>query len=391
MTARTPVRASLACRGRRARAHDDPDRTDDRRVAGPGGSAVDPRRPVPGIHRAGGLAWAMAIRRASPVVVATLTFSLAACTAQPPTRPQTPPPTTPTTSVEPVPAPTADPTSRTNPPVATPHGRPFDVDRVLGGIRDLAAIGPRDAASPASDRAAAYVAARLRSAGYRVTLQPFTVPAGVSWGVRVPAGTTVNVVAEPPGFDPRAPHVVVGAHLDTVPQAPGAEDNASGLMVLTEVARMLHEQPGSVPVRFVAFGAEEARGGNGTRYAFGSRHFVAALDAAGRKAVRGMLALDRVGVRAAAVPVCSGGRGTPSLARAVRSAASASPAPVPTRGCTNRASDHVSFEAVGIPAVRLGSVPYAAYHSARDVPSVVDRGQLARSGAVVWAWLRSLR
>jgi hypothetical protein len=51
----------------------------------------------------------------------------------------------------------------------------------------------------------------------------------------------------------------------------------------------------------------------------------------------------------------------------------------------------VSFEAVGIPAARLGSVPYAAYHSARDVPSVVDRGQLARSGAVVWAWLRSLR
>jgi hypothetical protein len=36
-------------------------------------------------------------------------------------------------------------------------------------------------------------------------------------------------------------------------------------------------------------------------------------------------------------------------------------------------------------------VPYAAYHSAHDVPSVVDRRQLARSGAVVWAWIRSLR
>ena len=144
------------------------------------------------------------------------------------------------------------------------------------------------------------------------------MPAGVSWGVRVPAGSTVNVVADPPGFDPTRPHVVVGAHLDTVPQAPGAEDNASGLMVLAEVARMTREQPGAVPVRFVAFGAEEARGGNGTRYAFGSRHFVGALDAAERRAVRGMVALDRVGVRAAAVPVCSGGRGTPALARAVR-------------------------------------------------------------------------
>jgi Zn-dependent M28 family amino/carboxypeptidase len=62
---------------------------------------------------------------------------------------------------------------------------------------------------------------------------------------------------------------------------------------------------------------------------------------------------------------------------------------VATNGCTNRASDHVSFEAAGIPAVRVGSVPYAAYHSARDVPSVVDRRQLERVGAALWAWLRS--
>lgn len=262
------------------------------------------------------------------------------------------------------------------------------MDRVLGGIRALSAMGPRDAAGPTGDRAAAYVAGQLRAAGYRVRLQPFRVPAGVSWGIRVPAGSTVNVVADPPGFDAREPHVVVGAHLDTVPQSPGAEDNASGLMVMAEVARMTRQQPGALPVRFVAFGAEEARGPSGTGYAFGSRHFVAALDATHRRAVRAMVALDRVGVRSGAVPVCSGGRGTPALARAIRAA---SPRATVTRGCTNRASDHVSFEAVGIPAARIGSVPYPAYHSERDVPSVVDRRQLARSGAVVWAWIRSLR
>jgi Zn-dependent M28 family amino/carboxypeptidase len=259
---------------------------------------------------------------------------------------------------------------------------------VLGGIRALASIGPRDAASPASDRAAAYVAGRLRAAGYRVTLQTFAVPAGVSWGVRVPAGTSVDVVADPPGFDPTKPHVVVGAHLDTVPQSPGAEDDASGLMIMAEVARMTRQQPGAIPVRFVAFGAEEARGGNGTLYAFGSRHFVAGLGAPERRAVRGMVALDRVGVAAAAVPVCHVAGAASSLADAVRRAA----APVvPTKGCTNKASDHVSFARVGIPAARLGSVPYAAYHSAGDVPSVVDRGQLTRSGGVLWAWIRSLR
>ena len=137
-------------------------------------------------------------------------------------------------------------------------------------------------------------------------------------------------------------------------------------------------QPAALPVRFVAFGAEEARGGNGTRYAFGSRHFVGSLSASGRRAVRGMVSLDRVGVRADTVPVCSGGRGTASLATAIRGASRA--AGVATNGCTNRASDHVSSRR---PAYRrcAWSVPYAGYHSARDVPSVVDPRQLERVGA----------
>ena len=292
---------------------------------------------------------------------------------------------TPGTTTARTPAPSAS--TAPAPPAPRPQARPFDVDAVMDGIRALATIGPRDAASRAYDVAAAHVAKRLRAAGYHVTLQPFDVPAGVSWGVRVPSGSAVNVIAEPPGFDPRKPHLVVGAHLDTVPQSPGAEDNASGVMVMAEVARMLRQQPAALPVRFVAFGAEEARGGSGTRYAFGSRHYVSGLYATERRAVRGMVALDRVGVAAAAVPVCSGGRGTTALARQIREAASGL---VPTRSCTNRASDHVSFEAVGIPVARIGSVPYAAYHSSRDLPSVLDQGQLERTGAVLWAWLRSV-
>jgi Zn-dependent M28 family amino/carboxypeptidase len=101
-----------------------------------------------------------------------------------------------------------------------------------------------------------------------------------------------------------------------------------------------------------------------------------------------MISLDRVGVRSGTVPVCSGGRGTSSLAAAIREAARA--AGVATNGCTNRASDHVAFESAGIPSARVGSVPYAAYHSARDVLSVVDPRQLERVGAALWAWLRSL-
>jgi len=37
--------------------------------------------------------------------------------------------------------------------------------------------------------------------------------------------------------------------------------------------------------------------------------------------------------------------------------------------------------------VRLGSTPYAGYHSAADVPAVVDRDQLERTARTVVAWL----
>lgn len=285
----------------------------------------------------------------------------------------------------------ASPDRPTVPRVETPPPRPtpasFDVEAALNHVQRIAGLGPRDAVSRAHASAAAYVARELGARGYRVQLQSFRVPAGTSWGVKVPAGTSANVVAEPPGFDARAPHLVIGAHLDTVPQAPGAEDNASGVAVLLELARMLRQEPAGLPVRLVAFGAEESRGTGSSWYAFGSRHFVARLAAPERAAVRGMISLDRVGIRAATVPVCFGGRGTRELADALRAA---SPR-VPTTACRNRASDHVSFEAAGIPAARIGSVPYPAYHSARDLPRLLDRRQLTRTGAVVWSWLRSIR
>jgi hypothetical protein len=63
---------------------------------------------------------------------------------------------------------------------------------------------------------------------------------------------------------------------------------------------------------------------------------------------------------------------------------------VAAAGCRdNTTSDHWSFEKAGYPVVRFGSTPYAGYHSAGDDPRVVAPAQLARTGRVAWAWLRS--
>src|SRR6478609_8785546 len=190
----------------------------------------------------------------------------------------TPAPQVPTRS-----APT--PTASSQSPSATSEPQPvrFEAARAMGTVRHLAgAIGPRLATGPAFERAAAWVATALERQGYDVRRRP----------VETPAGRSANVVATAPGFDPGSAYVLVGAHLDTVAVAPGAEDNASGVAVLLELARVLG---GTGQVVLVAFGAEEPIG-PGDLHHFGSKAYVAAMTAAERRHLRAMVSLDRVGV-----------------------------------------------------------------------------------------------
>ena len=288
--------------------------------------------------------------------------------------PTTPPPGP---SSSPAPDPAPDPAPVT----------PDDLDRstAVRAVRHLAGeIGPREATGRSYASAAAWVARGFRRLGYDVERQRLDVPAGESWGVPVPAGSSVNVVARPVGFEPGEPYVVVGAHLDTVPQAPGAEDNASGVGVVLAVAEAVAGRRTRLPVVFVAFGAEEPRGPGDDDHHYGSRRYVDLMTPAERTALRGMVSLDRVGV-GARVPVGSAGDSDP-VQRALLAAARRAGIPtVPDP--QQRSSDHWSFVRAGLPGARLGSTPYAGYHSAGDVPAVVSPAQLARVARLLLEWL----
>jgi hypothetical protein len=275
-------------------------------------------------------------------------------------------------------------------PVPSPTPRPtMDARAALRDIGHLASeIGPREATSRNFAKAAAFVERRFERLGYDVRRTKVRVPAGNSWGTPVRRGTSVNVIAEAQDFDASEPHVVIAAHLDTVPVAPGAEDNASGIAVLLQLAAMVSQQPAGLPVQFIAFGAEEPRGSGDALHHFGSRQHVATLSRSQRRAIQAMVALDRVGVRASYVPVCTANSEGDRVRNALRAAARR--ADIPTRTCTNYTSDHWSYAKAGVPAIRLGSIPYAGYHSRGDVPSVVDRRQLDRVGRSVWVWLQTL-
>ncbi|CAB4963613.1 unannotated protein [freshwater metagenome] len=265
--------------------------------------------------------------------------------------------------------------------------RAGDLDRTVAvaAVRHLAGVvGPREATGPAYRQAAGWVSRRLDRLGYDVVRQRVDVPAGESWGIAVPAGSSVNVVATPPGLAPGDPHLVVGAHLDTVPQAPGAEDNASGVGVLLAVAEAVAQRRTRLPVVLVAFGAEEPRGPSDADHHYGSRRYVALMGPKERRALRAMVSLDRVGV-GDRVPVGSATASDP-VQRSLLAAARRAEVPV-VADPEQRSSDHWSFVRDGLPAARLGSTPYVGYHSAADVPEVVSAEQLERVGRLVLEWL----
>ena len=284
-------------------------------------------------------------------------------------------------------------TAATDVPTPSPSATPelagpaaaFDTAAATAMVRVLARGGPREATSAAYRRAAGLVQQRFTGLGYATQRQPFRVPAGESWGIPVGPGRTYNVVAEPPGFDPARPHLVVGAHLDTVPQSPGAEDNGSGVAVVLELARTVTPGTARLPVVWVAFGAEEPRGPGDDEHHFGSQEYVRRLGGAQRAALRGMVSLDRVGAPGR-VPVCTGGLSPLRLRRELLAAADR--AGVPARSCDNRTSDHWPFEKAGETVARVGGNDSAGYHSPRDRPSNVSPRQLDRVGRLMVGWLR---
>lgn len=109
-------------------------------------------------------------------------------------------------------------------------------------------IGERHVGRPSALHAAErYVASALGAAGRPVARQTYFA--------RGVASSNLEITL--PGRDRAAEVVLVGAHYDTVPGSPGADDNASGVAALIEIARLLDGAAPARTVKLVAFVNEE--------------------------------------------------------------------------------------------------------------------------------------
>lgn len=162
--------------------------------------------------------------------------------------------------------------------------------RLRGHVVMLAAtIGERDAYGPKKDKARDYLLSQFKALGYAPELQPYESRflGGVPNGRRYD-----NVLATLPALPAGGAPWVVGAHYDSAPGTPGADDDASGVAVLLETARLLKGRKLPRDVRFVAFGTEEppAFGTNN----MGSAHHARSLKDGGVTPY-GMISLEMLG------------------------------------------------------------------------------------------------
>jgi Zn-dependent M28 family amino/carboxypeptidase len=256
-------------------------------------------------------------------------------------------------------------------------------------------IGPRPHTEHARlERAADFIAGELASFGLGVAEQPFTFR----------GRTYRNVVGELPGAREEDPLLVVGAHYDTVPNTPGADDNASGVAGLLALAKVLVRRPPASKVRFAAFALEEPPVYRTREMA--SYHYARSLKDAGTR-VGGMICLemigffsDREGSQRYPLPFMSltfpkagdfvamvGNRKSAAFTRlAAEGFRAATPLPLRTLNAPAVVigidfSDHWSFGKFGYPALMVTDTAFYRnrnYHGPGDLPDTLDYERMAQ-------------
>ncbi|RXT03878.1 M28 family peptidase [Ammoniphilus sp. CFH 90114] len=189
--------------------------------------------------------------------------------------------------------------------------------------------------------------------------------------------TSQNVIATKPATQKDTGDIlVISSHHDSVPRAPGANDNASGVAMTLELARVLANLPSDTEIRFVTFGSEEVG-------LVGSRHYARNLSENEKARMKGVFNLDMVGSNDAGDLVMYTSNGEKNTVTDLIASASSRVSVLPAYGPETR-SDHHAFYEVGVPAALLIHAPLEPwYHTPNDTPDKISKEKLLDVATIV--------
>ena len=272
-------------------------------------------------------------------------------------------------------------------------GRPdVDGERALARVRHQVEDGPRIPGSPGHAATLEWIASECTRLGARVERQAFQ---DTTLG---PPLDLCNVIAR---YGPEhGRRIALLAHWDTRPFAdqdpdvthrsdpvPGANDGASGVAVLLEVAERLHAQPPRVGVDLVFLdGEDQGRASEAREFCLGAMHYASVMHADPDRPSASFL-FDMVGDKDLGIwPEVQSSQRAANLVGVVLAAAHATGArgfhDTPRYALTD---DHVPLLDAGMPAVDVIDFDYPAWHTHRDLPDQVSAASLAEvSRVAVW-------
>jgi glutaminyl-peptide cyclotransferase len=256
----------------------------------------------------------------------------------------------------------------------------FDSNRAWEHLRQMVAIGPRPAGSPAIEQTRKYIKDQLAASGLKAAEQ--------AWDDETPLGKVhmVNLIVTIPGTS--KDRLAITGHYDTKLfrefRFVGASDGASSAAFLIELARVLKARRNRMTMELVFLDGEEAViDWRGLDHTYGSRHYVDAARRDGSLAsLKAMVLVDMIGDRDLGIR-----RETysiPWLTDIIWSSAArlghaqhflADSMPVE--------DDHVPFLKLGVPATLLIDFDYPPWHTADDTLDKVSAASLAVVGSVL--------
>jgi glutaminyl-peptide cyclotransferase len=260
------------------------------------------------------------------------------------------------------------------------HPGPFNGQRAYKDVLAQVSFGPRIPGSQAHSNTISYIQEELLAAGWKARIQDTT------WnGYRVQ-----NIIASRSN---QTPEIILGAHYDSRIVAdqdsepgnnapvPGANDGASGVAVLLELARSLPTE--TIPTGLVFFDAEDNGGLDGRAWIMGSKAFVADLDVHPQAVV----IVDMIGD--ADLNLFIERNSDTALVDEIWGQAAKLGYEQQFIQTTKYSmlDDHTPFLEAGIPAVDIIDFDYPYWHTTSDTADKVSPNSLLVVGETLRAWI----
>ncbi len=262
----------------------------------------------------------------------------------------------------------------------------FDGSRALKDVEAQLAFGPRTLGSPAHARMVDWLSAGLKQAGWDVEVQETPLENGF---------TLCNVVAS---RGAGRPWILLGAHYDSrfvadqdpdparrSQPVPGANDGASGVAVLLELARILPQHSGPGRLWLVFLDAEDNGRLPGWDWIMGSRALAAGFAGDVEKPDAAII-VDMIGD--ADLNIYLERNSDPDLSAEIwAQAAELGYDQWINQPKFQMLDDHLPFREAGIPAVDIIDFDYPAWHTSADTLDKVSAESLQAVGDTLAHWL----